>query len=57
MESLDPQVLQVIVATVAAAAMVVLGRSKHMLEERRLPRRCASCGRLLETGRRCAHCG
>jgi hypothetical protein len=51
-----PQLVNLIAATVAAAAMVVLGLGKHMLEARS-PKRCAACGRLTELGRRCVQCG
>jgi hypothetical protein len=51
----DPQILQALSVGVVAAAMIVLGRSKKMLPQRR-PERCAACGRLREPGRRCAHC-
>jgi hypothetical protein len=56
MNTLNPQIVQVLSVAVGAAAMLVLGRSKGMLEERQ-PKRCAACGRLTEAKRRCAHCG
>lgn len=56
MEALDPHTVQVLGASVAAAAMIVLGQAKGRLET--LPvKRCASCQRLLAAGRRCPKCG
>ena len=52
---LDPQMLPVLSTAVTAAAMIMLGRSKHLLTQRR-SRRCAACGRLLTGARRCALC-
>jgi rRNA maturation endonuclease Nob1 len=55
LDAVDPQIVQVLAACVAAAAMVVLGTSKKLLE---LPvRRCSACRRVLGPGRRCPHCG
>ena len=51
----DPQMLPVLSTAVTAVTMVMIGRSKHLLVQRRSGR-CAACGRLLSPGRRCAHC-
>jgi hypothetical protein len=56
MTALDPQVTGALCTTFAASLMIVLGRSKGMLEVRK-PERCAACSRLVEPGRRCSHCG
>ena len=56
METLDPHTVQALCATVAAAAMIVLGRAKGRLEMSPV-KRCASCQRLLAAGRRCPQCG
>jgi hypothetical protein len=55
MTALDPQVTGALSAAVAAASMIMLGRSKGMLEAPKTER-CAACRRLLEPGRRCSHC-
>jgi hypothetical protein len=56
MEALDPHTVQALSASVAAAAMIVLGRVKGRLETRPV-KRCPSCQRLLAVGRRCPQCG
>ncbi|HEU6445992.1 MAG TPA: hypothetical protein VFL61_13130 [Gaiellaceae bacterium] len=56
MNEFDPQILGSLTILVAAAAMIVLGRSKRLLEARRRER-CVSCGRALEAARRCPRCG
>jgi hypothetical protein len=56
MEPLDPHTFQVLGASVAAAAMIVLGRAKGQLQMQRI-KRCPSCRRLLAVGRRCPQCG
>jgi len=53
---LEPQIVQALSVAVAAAAMIVLGRGKHLLESQPI-RRCASCKRLLRAGGRCPRCG
>jgi hypothetical protein len=56
MNELDPHILSSLTIGVAPAAMIVLGRSKRLLEARRRER-CVSCGRVLEAARRCPRCG
>ena len=51
----DPQMLPVLSTAGTAVTMVMIGRSKRLLVQRRSGR-CAACGRLLSPGRRCAHC-
>jgi hypothetical protein len=55
MDALDPQVAGMLSTAFAAAAMIVLGRAKGMLEVR-APERCAACRRRVEPGRGCSHC-
>jgi hypothetical protein len=52
MNELDPHILSSLTIGVAAAAMIVLGRSKRLLEARRREQ-CVSCGRVREAARRC----
>ncbi len=50
---LDPQLTMAFVVTTGVGfLMLVLGAEKHLLEWRRSPRRCPSCGRRIE-GRTC----
>jgi hypothetical protein len=55
MTALDPQVTGALCAAVAAASMIMLGRSKGLLEAPK-SERCAACGRFVEHGRGCSHC-
>ena len=54
METFAPNVIATLALTSGVAvAMLWLGTRMHMLERRRTPRRCPSCGRLLTRGAPC----
>jgi hypothetical protein len=56
MVTLDPQLPQVLAISTVAAAMLILGRAKGLIDENGLGR-CAACGRLIERGSRCSCSG
>ena len=57
MEPFAPDVIATLALTSGVGvAMIWLGTRMHMLERRRTPRRCPSCGRLLARGASCGCC-
>ena len=44
-----------VVTTGVGAVMIRLGLDRGLLQPRNVPRRCPSCGRLID-GRACRHC-
>jgi hypothetical protein len=55
MDTIDPQIAQVVAVGVAAAAMIVLARTKSLLQAPPTER-CVACRRVLAAGR-CPQCG
>jgi hypothetical protein len=56
MVTFDPQLPQVLASSTVAAAMLILGRAKGLIDEKELGH-CAACGRLIERGSRCSCSG
>jgi hypothetical protein len=56
MVTLDPQLPQVLASSTVAAAMLILGRAKGLIDKNELGH-CAACGRLIDRDRRCSCSG